>query len=846
MGTWIVTRKTAGWCGLIVVGAGFWAAPLLWSQRPEGAGPGQPPPPAEGPFPGGPPGGGFPGGGPPGGPGGFRFPLDPVTAALDTDGNRELSSEELAKAAEILKTLDKNKDGKLTQDEVAPAFPMGGFGGGRGPMGGQERKILKDYDKDGNGYLTKEERAEARKNQPAGGGRGFGGPGGPGGFGRSQEPPQAGPRMTPADVKSFPDAALYDTSVVRTLFFTFENEDWEKELEAFHNTDVEVPATLVVDGKEYPGVGVHFRGMSSYGMVSAGFKRSLNVAVDLVDSDQKLYGYKTLNLLNSNGDSTLLSSVLYSQIANQYIPAPRANLVKVVINGEYWGVYVNVQQFNKDFLKENFSSSNGARWKVSGSPGGDGGLRYLGEDLAEYKNRFEIKSKDEEASWKALVNLCKVLNETPADQLEAALAPILDIDGALKFLALDCALVNSDGYWTRASDYSLYLDEAGRFHVIPHDMNEAFHGGGPPGGFGGPRGGRGGERASGGPPRDEGQAPPPRDGEPPRPEGRPADGPPGGGFGGFGPPGGGFGGFGPPGGGPGGMMHGGVDLDPLIGLDDTRKPLRSKLLAVPSLRARYLSYVKQIAEKSLDWQTIGPFVAQQRSLIMKDVEADTRKLTRYEEFVSQTAPETSAERPSGLKHFFEARRKYLLEHKDVAAAAPLAAADRKPETIVTGVAGGVTKSASPGPSSPQVIISELMASNTKSIQSPSGKFADWIELYNPTEAAIDLTGCYVTDTDRAPRKWPFPQGTVIAAGGYLILWADEDGKAESGLHLNFKLSAKGEDVYLIDSDARGNAILDHVRFEKQTDDVSFGRHPERTAEWTPLFATPGDRNRVSE
>lgn len=294
------------------------------------------------------------------------------------------------------------------------------------------------------------------------------------------------------------------------------------------------------------------------------------------------------------------------------------------------------------------------------------------------------------------------------------------------------------------------------------------------------------------------------------------------------------------------MMHGGVDLDPLIGLDDTRKPLRAKLLAVPSLRAKYLGYVKQIAEKSLDWKTIGPLVAQQRALVMKDVEADTRKLTRYEDFVSQTAPETSADRLSGLKHFFEARRKYLLENKDVAAATPLAATGRKAETIVTGVADGVTKSASPGPNSPKVIINELMASNTKSIKSPSGKFADWIELHNPTEAAIDLTGCYVTDTDRAPRKWPFPQGIVIPAGGYLILWADEDGKAESGLHLNFKLSAKGEDLYLIDSDARGNAILDHVRFEKQTDDISFGRHPEQTVDWTPLFATPGDRNRVSE
>ena len=44
----------------------------------------------------------------------------------------------------------------------------------------------------------------------------------------------------------------------------------------------------------------------------------------------------------------------------------------------------------------------------------------------------------------------------------------------LWFLALDNALINNDGYWTRASDYSLYRDPKGKFHVIPHDMNEAF------------------------------------------------------------------------------------------------------------------------------------------------------------------------------------------------------------------------------------------------------------------------------------------------------------------------------------------------------------------------------------
>ena len=54
----------------------------------------------------------------------------------------------------------------------------------------------------------------------------------------------------------------------------------------------------------------------------------------------------------------------------------------------------------------------------------------------------------------------------------------------------------------------------------------------------------------------------------------------------------GEGGPGGPGGGPRPQQ---VDLDPLVGLNDARMPLRSKLLAVPSLNARYLEHVRTIA-----------------------------------------------------------------------------------------------------------------------------------------------------------------------------------------------------------------------------------------------------------
>ncbi len=349
-----------------------------------------------------------------------------------------------------------------------PGGPGGGFGppGGGPPGMGGERKIVAQFDKNGDKRLDAAERKEARtflESQPMG--RGPGGRGGPGRGGMVGLP---GAKLTPADVK--PVAAtvpLYDMGTVRTLFLDFETSDWEAELMAFNNTDVEVPATLTVDGKTYRDVGIHFRGASSYFGVPAGLKHSLNVAVDFVHESQALLGHRTLNLLNSNDDPTYLRTVLFLAAAREHIAAPRANYVRVSINGESWGVYVSAEQFNKDFVNAWYKTPDGARWKVPGSPGGRGGLEYLGDDITAYKRVYEIKSKDDAKSWQSLINLTKVLNETAPDQLEQALAPILDVDGALKFLALEATLVNNDGYWTRASDYSLYQSPAGKFHVLP-------------------------------------------------------------------------------------------------------------------------------------------------------------------------------------------------------------------------------------------------------------------------------------------------------------------------------------------------------------------------------------------
>lgn len=507
-------------------------------------------------------------------------------------------------AGNILRRADSNKDGKLTLKELTTAA----------------EKAFKEADRDRDGMLDEKELGMAIGQLFMPGGFGPGGfPGGPGGFpgGKGRDPAKPGPRVKPDEVKAHPDAPLFDPEVLRTLFIDFPNQDWEAELADFYRSDVEVPATLTVDGKKYANVGVHFRGMSSFFAVPAGYKRSLNLSLDFADKKQRLHGYRTLNLLNAHDDPTFMHTVLFSHLARRHMPAPKANFVKVVINGESWGIYVNAQQFNKEFLVENYKTAQGARWKVKGSPGAGGGLDYIGDNVEDYKRRYQIKSKDRDRDWKALIALCRTLDKTPPDQLEAALKPMLDIDGVLWFLALDNAVINGDGYWVRASDYNIYRDPKGIFHIIPHDTNETFQ---PAMGFG---------------------------------------------FGGFGPKGGGKDG---PKGGKGGMggRPAAFDLDPLIGLNDARKPLRSKLLAVPSLRQRYLEHMRAIAESDLDWGKLQPVIARYRALIEKEVEIDTRKLYSLVEFQSshaETAPAAGGRGANlNLRRFAEQRRAFLLNH----------------------------------------------------------------------------------------------------------------------------------------------------------------------------------------
>ena len=126
------------------------------------------------------------------------------------------------------------------------------------------------------------------------------------------------------------------------------------------------------------------------------------------------------------------------------------------------------------------------------------------------------------------------------------------------------------------------------------------------------------------------------------------------------------------------------------------------------------------------------------------------------------------------------------------------------------------------------IISEFMASNDNTLDDGDGRSSDWIEIYNPTDAAVDLAGWHLTDDIGELTKWEFPATaqSVLDPGEYLLVFAsgqsvDDYVDPLGFLHTNFRLSAGGEFLGL--TAPSGAIVFDFgVEYPPQLTDVSYG------------------------
>lgn len=146
-------------------------------------------------------------------------------------------------------------------------------------------------------------------------------------------------------------------------------------------------------------------------------------------------------------------------------------------------------------------------------------------------------------------------------------------------------------------------------------------------------------------------------------------------------------------------------------------------------------------------------------------------------------------------------------------------------------------------------INEFLASNSSVNCDKFNEYDDWVEIYNSNDFPVDIGGLYLTDTLPEPHKYRIPtlysDSTTISPKGFLLFWADN--QSEQGiLHLNFKLSSKGEQIGLSQFKYSEFKYIDSLTFGNQYTNFSTGRIYDGAGAWTKfIIASPGANNIIS-
>jgi hypothetical protein len=228
---------------------------------------------------------------------------------------------------------------------------------------------------------------------------------------------------------------------------------------------VDVPATLVFQGRTYGPVGLRLKGQNSFQPFSQ--KPSLRINVDEYEDKAKFWGLKDLTLNNMTLDpSQMHERLAYWVMRNAGVPASRANHLVLTVNGQLYGLYANVETVKKQMV---------ARWFADNT-----GPLFEGTDVdfqAQYIDRYELESGPNDRSL--LSGAATALTMT-GDAGIAAAANHIDMAKFQKFWAV-CSVIgqfDSFPYSLPGDDYFVYADPTSdRLVFMPWGMDETFFSG---------------------------------------------------------------------------------------------------------------------------------------------------------------------------------------------------------------------------------------------------------------------------------------------------------------------------------------------------------------------------------
>ena len=589
-------------------------------------------------------------------------------------------------------------------------------------------------------------------------------------------------------------------------------------------------------------VGLRLRGNTSRQASKKSFKLSFNT----YEKGRKFKGVEKLNLNGEHNDPSLArANMTWDIFAELEVPSARVNHVRLFINNEYKGLYLNVEHIDEEFIKKRFVNKNGNLFKCLWPAS----LTYINSDPNSYKftnngrRAYDLKTNVEEDDYSGLADFILRLNSSINNNFQCKIEKVLDVNSVLKAMAIDMLTSNWDGVINQNNFY-IYEDlKTGLFYWIPYDTDNTF-----------------GidwfgidwasvdiydyvDRLGGDRPLYEQmlKLPEYKDRYTYYVEQIIEN------------------------------YYNNENLDPM--LDEMRNRLTP--FRIPDSYASK-DYGFQIADFNNSYEDFSDshvkyglkeFIEKRRNRANQQMDdydiVPIMKSLNFDhgiDFVSITADiiDDNAVDNAILHYSLDNQNWQEVElslqsnglyQNSVSISSPgvmqyyIRVSDDSNQSRNYPICGDAEINIGYR-QTPSLVINEFMASNNESYPDENGEYDDWIEIYNADSESIELSQYYLSDNIENPNKWQMPEVT-LAPDAYIVLWADEDG-SQGDRHANFKLQKDGETIGIYDNEDNNFAPVDFIEFGAQETDVSFGRSPNGFGEFAVLdFISPNANNDIN-
>jgi spore coat protein H len=246
-----------------------------------------------------------------------------------------------------------------------------------------------------------------------------------------------------------------------------------------------VPCTVRFDGMSWWHVGIRFKGNSTLRFTWRGGSYKLPFKLDFDEfeddypeiDDQRFFGFKRLAFANNDRDPTLLREKIAGDLFRKGgVPSPRRTFVRVYFDrgdgAQYMGLYTMAEVPDHPLFQSQFGADGGNLYKPEGTPATWRAGLPIDEDS------FSKKTNEDEADWSDVEAAIHALHSdrTDAEAWRTELESRLDVDGFLRWLAINTVMQDWDTYGNTPHNYYLYGDpsDGGRLHWIPWDHNESL------------------------------------------------------------------------------------------------------------------------------------------------------------------------------------------------------------------------------------------------------------------------------------------------------------------------------------------------------------------------------------